>query len=388
MKARTSWLASWGVIALFAVAPLTAQESKFGVGLRGGFGRIEGDVKRNVLRAFGSGLVFYSPDPHLAFGIEAGVGEFLTDDDTQQDSVALALPIEFDVTLRYAPYKTVSPFVTLGAGGLVWYNVRKSDHKSFQGGAKQEERAYLVKTAGGLDIALSRRFNWSLGAAFRYAFSDKLDLNASGDEDDGIITLFTGVTVKLGRGAPDRDHDGVLDRFDLDSRAREDRDGYMDHDGVPDTQITTSLLAFTSANTATSGTDDIPPVVIHHPIKRATAGRDLRVRAEIFENRNLLKAAVLYRPVNVRRWLVEPMMTTDREVYHALLPGPAIPKGGLEYCVVAVDEAISGLGYSGLLNRPNYVMVNGKETYWRIAAFLAAAGGWGTAAYLVQRKQN
>ncbi|MDL1874627.1 hypothetical protein FBQ85_05560 [Cytophagia bacterium CHB2] len=388
MKDRTSWLICGGVVALLAALPLKAQESKFGVGLRGGVGRIEGDVKRNVLRAFGSGLVFYSPDPHLAFGIEAGVGEFLTDDDTRQDSVALAIPIEFDVTLRYSPYKTVSPFVTLGAGGLVWYNVRKSDRKSFQGGPKEDERAYLFKTAGGIDLALSQRFNWSFGAAFRYTLSDNLDLNSSGDENDGIITLFTGLTLKLGGGLPDRDRDGVLDRFDLDSRAREDRDGYMDHDGVPDTQITTSLLAFTTSNTAASGADDIPPVVIHHPIKRATAGRDLRVRAEIFENRNLLKAAVLYRPVNVRRWLVEPMMTADLETYQALLPGPAIPKGGLEYCVVAVDEAISGLGYSGLLNRPNYVMVNGGETYWRIAAFLAAAGGWGTAAYLVQRKQN
>lgn len=356
--------------------------------MRGGAGRIEGDVKRNVLRAFGSGLVFYSPDPHLAFGIETGVGEFLTDNDTQHDSIALAIPIEFDVTLRYSPYKTVSPFVTLGAGGLVWYNVRKDDHKSFQGGPKQDERDYLLKTAGGLEVALSQRFNWSIGAAFRYTFSDLLDLNSSGDENDGIISLFTGVTLKLGGGLPDRDRDGVLDRLDLDSRAKEDRDGYMDHDGVPDTQITTSLLAFTSSNAAASGADDIPPVVIHQPIKRATAERDLRIRAEIFENRKLLKAAVLYRPVNVRRWLVEPMVSSDREIYEAVIPGGTIPHNDLEYCVVAVDEAISGLGYSGLLNRPNYVMVHGKQTYWRIAALIAAAGGWGTAGYLVQRNQK
>jgi hypothetical protein len=377
----------WGLVGLAALTPVEAQESKFGFGLRGGAGRIEGDVKQNVLRPFGSGFVYYSPDPHLAFGIEAGIGEFLTDDDTQQDSVALVFPIEFDLTLRYSPYQTFSPFVTLGAGGLVWYNVRQDNHESFQGGPKQEERAYLLKTAGGLDMALSRRFTLSLGAAFRYALSDKLDLDASGDEDDGMITLFTGLTVKLGGGPPDGDHDGVWDRYDLDSRAKEDRDGYMDHDGVPDTQISTSLLAFTGSSAANS-TDDIPPIVIHHPMKRATAGSDWRVKAEIFENRHLLKAAVLYRPVNVRRWLVEPMTTSDRAIYEAVIPGPTIPKGGLEYCVVAVDEAISGLGYSGLLNRPNYVMVHGKETYWRIAAFLAAAGGWGAAAYLTQREQK
>ncbi|MCK6558585.1 outer membrane beta-barrel protein [candidate division KSB1 bacterium] len=383
---KRGWLL-WGILVMIAAVPVRAQDSKFGFGLRGGVGRIEGDVKEAVLRPFGSALAYYSPDPHLAFGLEAGLGEFLTDDDTRQDSVAIALPIEFDVTLRYSPYKTFSPFVTLGAGGLLWYNVRKDNREPFQGGSRKEERAYLLKAAGGFEVSLSQRFNWSAGAAFRYTFSDKLDLDFSGDEHDGLITLFTGLTMKLGGGTPDRDRDGVWDRYDLDSRAREDRDGYMDHDGVPDTQISTSLLAFTGSG-ATSSADEIPPIVIHHPLKRATAGRDLRIQAEIYENRNLLKAAVLHRPVNVRRWLVEPMATSDREIYEAIIPGPSIPKGGLEYCVVAVDEAISGLGYSGLPNRPNYIMVHGRETWWRVAAFFAAAGGWGAAGYVVNRHQK
>ncbi|MDZ7267371.1 MAG: hypothetical protein ONB48_08590 [candidate division KSB1 bacterium] len=370
-----------------ATVPLQAQDAKFGFGVRGGVGRIEGDVKKAVLQPFASALVYYSPDPHLSFGIEAGLGKFLTDDDSQRDSVAIVLPIEFDVTLRYSPYHTFSPFVTLGAGGVLWYNVRHGSHAPFEGGARREERAYLLKATGGFEVALSRRFNWSAGAAFRYTFSDKLDLDFSGDEHDGLITVFTGLTLKLGGSVRDRDHDGVGDRFDLDSRAREDRDGYMDHDGVPDTQITTSLLAFSSSG-AGSSADEVPPIVIHHPRKRTTAGKDLRIRAEIYENRSLLKAAVLHRPVNVRRWLVEPMTTNDQEIYEAIIPGPSIPKGGLEYCVVAVDEAISGLGYSGLPNRPNYIMVHGQETWWRVATFFAAVGGWGAAGYVVKRHQK
>jgi hypothetical protein len=53
-----------------------------------------------------------------------------------------------------------------------------------------------------------------------------------------------------------------------------------------------------------------------------------------------------------------------------------------------VDEAISGVGYSGVPDRPNFVRVHGKETAWRLVTGLAAAAGWGTASYLVFRKQQ
>jgi hypothetical protein len=364
-----------------------AQESKFGIGLRGGAGKIEGDVKTRLLKPFASGIIYYSPDPHFSLGLEAGIGDLLIDNDkSSQDSIARVVPIEFDVTLRFSPHHTFSPFATLGAGGVVWHNFRKQDKQTLHYNFAREYSNYIVKTAGGLDIALSRRFNFSLGAAFRYSFTDLLDLNPNGDENDGLITVFSGLTVKIGGGLPDQDRDGVWDRYDLDSRAKEDHDGYMDHDGVPDTQIGSNLLALTGS--AGSGVDDIPPIVIHTAIRRATAGSEVKVRAEIFENRSLLKAAVLYRPYTVRRWLVEPMFSKDGETYEARVPGISVQKVGLEYCVVAVDEAISGLGYSGLPGRPNFVRVTGKEGWWRALTILTAAGGWGAAAYVVNRKQE
>ncbi len=375
---------------VWVVLPLAlqAQESKFALGLRGGAGKIEGDIKTRLLRPFASGLIYYSPDPHFSLGIEAGIGDLLINNDkSSQDSIARVVPIEFDVTFRFSPHHTLSPFATLGAGGVVWHNFKKKDKQTLHYGTSRDYSNYILKTAGGLDLALSRRFNFSLGAAFRYALTDLLDVNPNGDENDGLITLFSGVTLKLGGGAPDHDRDGVWDRYDLDSRAKEDRDGYMDHDGVPDTQIGTNLLALTGSNAA-SGVDDIPPIVIHTPVRRATSGNEIKVRAEVFENRRLLKAAVLYRPYTVRRWLVEPMVSMDGEVYEARIPGVGVQRVGLEYCVVAVDEAISGLGYSGLPKRPNYVRVTGKEGWWRVATILTAAGGWGGAAYLIKRAQK
>jgi hypothetical protein len=364
-----------------------AQESKFGLSLRGGAGRIEGDVRTSDLRAFGNGLIYYAPDPHFWIGVEGGWGEFIIDRDAQVDSLVRLVPAVLNLTFHFTPYKTVSPFASLGAGGIFWHTFRKSDKETLYLDSQRDDSAPMVKTAGGLNFALSEKLLLTVGGEYSYFFTDGIDLNAVGDQDDGLLSAFAGFTVRFGGGKPDLDHDGVFDRYDLDSKASEDRDGYMDHDGVPDTQIGTNLLAM-SGTQGGSGVDDIPPIVIHQPVKRATAGKDLRLRAEVFENRKLLKSAVLYRPFNVRRWLVEPMVSGDNEIYEAVIPGSVIPGSGLEYCVVAVDEAISGIGYSGLPNRPNYIIVHGKETWWRVATVAAALGGWGTATYLMTREQK
>jgi hypothetical protein len=173
----------------------------------------------------------------------------------------------------------------------------------------------------------------------------------------------------------------------LDSSVKEDHDGYLDHDGVSDSQVSGNVAALVNAP-STDGVDKIPPVVIHSPVQQATIGDDIHLRAEIFENQRLLKAAVLYRPANIRRWLVEPMDSADGNSFVATIPRIAVSQAGVEYCVVAVDDAVSGVGYSGLPTRPNFVRVHGKETWWRIATTLAAVGGWGTASYLIFREQQ
>ena len=362
-----------------------AQGPSFGAGLRAGAGRIDGDVKKSTLKPFASGIFTYSPVPHLALGLEAGVGEFFTDDVASRDALVRIVPVELDFTFHFSPYRKISPFASLGAGWIFWHNFEKEGGQGIDDASERD--AFALKTAGGMEITLSRLVNLSIGAALRYSQSDLVDLDGNGDEDDALVTVFSGLTFKFGKSQPDIDRDGILDRYDLDSQAKEDRDGYMDHDGVPDTQISSNLLAFTGSSTS-DGIDDIPPIVIHSPVRRAAEGRDLTVRAEVYENRSLLKSAVLYRPLNFRRWLVQPMTTYDNENYEGTIPGSYVQLGGLEYCVVAVDQAISGLGYSGLPKRPNFVEVNRSETLWQILTGVAAAGGWGAATYIVARNQE
>jgi hypothetical protein len=370
-----------------ASSPAQAQIAKFGLGFRGGVGRLDGDGKFSKLSPTVSGVFSFAPVPHFIIGGEIGFADLQLG--ANADTVVLrTVPMELDLTLRFAPYGKLTPFVSLGGGSIFWQHLREGTNNPIVlQGQKKENFDYFLKSAGGLDVFLSPRIIWTTGLSYRYAITDKLDLSPIGDQDDAVITAFTGFTVRIGRTKSDADRDGVLDRYDLDPTVREDRDGYLDHDGVPDTEIGGKLAAFISTP-SNDGVDKVPPIVIHYPVLRATAGRDIHIRAEVFENLSLRKAAILYRPLSVRRWLVEPLTSADGNLYVGTIPRMAVQKEGLEYCVVAVDDAISGVGYSGLPARPNLISVHGSETGWRIVTGLAAALGWGSAGYLVFRTQK
>jgi hypothetical protein len=370
-----------------AVSFVQAQVPKFSLGFRGGVARLHGDVGKADLSPEVNGVFSFSLWPHLLLAADAGFVDLQIS--AQADSAVLRMvPLSLNLTFRFAPFGKVSPFVTLGGGGAFWQHFNKRTNKAIPlAGQTKKQFDYFAKTAGGLDIFLSSRITWTTGAAYRYALTDKFDFTPIGDQDDGVISAFTGFTVNFGKIVGDSDHDGVIDRYDLDSKTREDHDGYLDHDGVPDSPVGGNIAAFVSAP-STDGTDKTPPIVIHSPVTQAAVGRDIYLRAEVFENQRLLKAAVLYRPANIRRWLVEPLNSVDGNLFVGTIPSMAVSKAGVEYCIVAVDEAISGVGYSGLPNRPNFVRVHGKETWWRLVTGLVAAGSWGAAGYLVYRKQQ
>jgi opacity protein-like surface antigen len=372
---------------LAAVSLVQAQIPKFSLGFRGGVARLDGDIGEPKLSPEVNGVFSFSLWPHLALGAEAGFTD-LQLGASADTAVLRMVPLSLNLAWRFAPYGKVSPFVTVGGGGAFWQHIDKRTNKPIPlAGQTKKQFDYFLKTAGGLDIFLSPRITWTTGAAYRYALTDKLDFTAIGDQDDSVITAFTGFTVNIGKVVGDADHDGVIDRYDLDSKVREDRDGYLDHDGVPDSPAGGNIAAYVSAPN-TDGVDKTPPIVIHSPVLQAPVGRDIHLRAEVFENQRLLKAALLYRPVNVRRWLVEPLNSVDGRLFVGTIPSMAVSKDGVEYCIVAVDEAISGVGYSGLPNRPNFVRVHGKETWWRIVTGLVAAGSWSAAGYLVYREQK
>lgn len=374
------------VICLLAqAAAVSAQVPKFGFGFRAGMAKLDGDVNISSLRPEINGIFSFLLKPHLRLAGEAGFADLAlgANPDT---AVLRMIPLALNLTLRFSPYSDVTPFVTLGGGGVSWKHLDKRTHNAItRAGQKTRAWDYFLQTSGGLDVSLSPRMSWTLGATYRYGLTDDFEALSLGDKNDAVISAFTGLTVHFGKIAGDADHDGVIDRYDLSAKAAEDRDGYLDHDGVPDRRMGDAIAAYVNSADSLSG-DKAPPVVIHTPVLHATAAHQLRLNAEIFENHRLRKAAIIYRPANSPRWLVEPLNLVKGNLYTGTIPGAVIQRAGLEYCVVAVDEAISGVGYSGVPDRPNFVRVHGKETAWRLAAGLAAVAGWGAATYLVFHK--
>ena len=387
---RRGELLGW-IAAVCFMAPtpfVAAQVPKLGVGFRAGISRLDGDVNIKPSRFEINGALSYALRPHLRFGGEVGFAD-LALGATPDTSVLRMIPVALNFILRFAPYSEVTPFVTLGGGGTFWKHLNKrTSQPILRSGQNENNFDYFLQTSGGLEFALSSRLRWTFGATYRYSFSDQLDALKTGDRNDAIISAFTGFIVQFGRIADDADFDGVINRYDLNSKLSEDRDGYLDHDGVPDKRMGGNIADYVNAAEQNRGDDKVPPIVIHEPVLRATAGSKLPLHAEIFENQNLRQVAILYRPADIRKWLVEPMHPVKGKYYAGTIPGAVVQKVGLEYCVVAVDEALSGVGYSGVPDRPNFVRVHGKETGWRIVTGLAAAAGWGTAGYLVFRKQQ
>jgi hypothetical protein len=382
-------LLGW-IAVLFFVAPtafVAAQAPKLGVEFRAGISRLDGDVNIKPLRPEIHGVLSYALRPHLRLGGEVGFAD-LALGATPDTSVLRMIPVALNLTLRFAPYSEVTPFVTLGGGGTFWKHLDKRTHQAIRRPGQEDSNFdYFLQTSGGLEFALSSRLSWTGGATYRYSLSDQLEALDTGDRNDAIISAFTGFTFHFGKIADDADRDGVINRYDVNSKLSEDRDGYLDHDGVPDKRMGGNIADYVNVVEQNRGDDKVPPIVIHEPVLRATVGNKLQLHAEIFENRNLRQAAILYRPANIRKWLVEPISQVKGNYYAGTIPASAVQKVGLEYCVVAVDEALSGVGYSGVPDRPNFVRVHSKETGWRIVTGLAAAAGWGAASYLVFQKQ-
>ena len=389
MRGCRRWKLLGCFVALLFTAPILpvgAQTPKFGVAVRGGIARLDGDVNIKSLRPEVNGALLFTLRPHLRLSGEAGWAD-LALGASPDTSVLRTIPVAINLTLRFAPYRVVTPFVTLGGGGAFWKHLDKRTHQTIRRPDLDESNFdYFLQTAGGLEFALSPRASWLLGATYRYSLTDKLDALVTGEQNDAILSAFTGFTFHFGKIADDVDRDGVINRYDLNSKLSEDRDGYLDHDGVPEKRMGGNIADYVNTEGQQSGADKVQPIVIHEPVLRAAAGTQLPLSAEIFENQKLLKAAILYRPANTRKWLVAPMQPVKENYYAGVIPAAVVQKAGLEYCVVAVDEAISGVGYSGLPDRPNFVRVHGQETSWRVVTGLAAAVGWGTAAYLVFRK--
>ena len=372
-----------------------AADDKFGIGLKAGVNKLEGDWKSPRFNPMGSLVMSYSPISYFAIGVEVNYSMLMTKESADLDQLAgfippaqlpingeadpnkfqtTSLPVELDFKFNFLPHKTVNPFATIGFGGVNWES--KYDGSTVNRlGTEQKGFDLLFKTSGGLEFNFENGLGLAIGADFRYSGTDLLDQRETGDLNDGITSIWAGINYSFVKKDPlDLDGDNVTKSLDLDLYRPEDRNGFWDHDGKPD-----------------MGKPPKPtkaPTVIHYPVFRAEEGRDLKLTAVITSEVPLRTATVLYRTTGTQKWKLAPLKNVGDVYYEAVINGAYITTAGIEYCVVAVDTDLKGIGYSGLPKRPIQVKVEPNGRNWRIVSGIVAFFGWGAATYIVMRKQN
>jgi len=372
----------------FAPAHLFGADDKFGIGVKGGFNKLEGDWKEPRYNPMGSFTFSYHPIPYFGVGAEVNTSTLRTKSyadliSSVNDPAMIdynlfqvsSLPIELDFRFNFSPFTTVNPFASIGFGGL-WWDARYDGKTILDLNAEdQKGMSLFFKTSGGIEFIFDNGLGLMLGADFRYSAFDLVDQIESGDENDGITSVWVGLNYYISRKDPsDLDSDNIPRQLDLDLYRPEDRNGFWDHDGKPDY--------------GKAPKDSKSPTLIHYPIFRTEAGKNLKINAVITSETPIRTAAVLYRTTGTTKWKLAPLKNSVELKYEGTIPGRDITEAGIDYCVVAVDQNLKGIGYSGLPKRPIVVNVDKNGNSWRVVSGIAAFLGWGAAAYIVMRKQN
>lgn len=380
------------LVCLISIVFAGGEKGSLGVGFRSGVTQFEADVKKPSLSPFIYGHLKFNPNYFISIGTEFGYGELKNKDEELKDNKTAIMPFEMDLTFNLMPLGKINPYVILGGGGVYW-NATKNGERIVVDGKTQEKIDSFLKTGGGVEFVLNQKRNltFSIGATYRFSLTDNLDQRYSGDENDQVVDVYGGLTYYFKTSTSgDRDADGVSDLLDLSPLIPEDSDGYLDHDGKVDDRPEERFVEVIDmlADTVRQGDDTVPPVVIHIPIRKVEEGKDVPIDAEVFENREIRVVSLLYRTRGEKQWQVRTLRSLGSTMYHGIIPASYVEPAGVEYCVIAVDEAVSGIGYSGLPKRPNQVHVIAKPNLWRGLAAGAAALGWGAAGYLIFRKQK
>ncbi len=388
---KKSFLLSFAILILWCSNSAWAggEQTNFGIGIKGGINRLEGDWKSPAFKPCIYGQLTYNLFDFLAIGAEGGYSVVGPKDNPAIETIII--PYEGHLMFSFFPLAKINPYVILGGGGLYWnYTIDGQTALDTLSGKYRKGYDSFIKSGGGLEIVLNKAhsFYFNIGATFRYSLTDWFDNINSGNENDGVIDIHGGFTYYFRtttRG--DRDNDGVPDELDLKPEIKEDSDGYLDHDGIPE-GVPPVTVGFGSSSASDASVDKEPPVVIHSPVHRVEAGRDIRIVAEINENQKLRAASILYRPIGLDRWSIGQLRPIGGTLYEGVIPGRSVKKQGVEYCVIAVDEAISGVGYCGLPKLPVRVEVLGHPKMWRIVSGTAAFLGWGASGYMILKKQK
>ncbi len=377
------------IVITMLILPTFSQAGDMGVGigLNVGVSRLEGDLRNPQLSPLVSGHLKILPIPYVAIGGEVGFSSLNSKSHpVYSDFRTLIVPFEMSLTFNFLPLKKINPYVMAGGGGVYW-NAQSNGNTIVLAGKKQSKVDSFLKTGGGLEYRLNNSVSLDLGATFRFSLTDAFDQLFQGDENDQVVDVHAGITYYFKLRKNDHDNDGVPDELDLSPEIAEDHDGFKDHDGIPEKNP--SPVVFSSLDQSLAPDNSFStPVVIHHLITTAESGKDVNIKANVYSRKNLRVVATLYRIKGTTRWQVIRMNHFGDSIFQATIPGNEVTRDGLEYCVVAVDETLKGIGYSGLPSLPIQMKVFPDGKPWRILGGTIGAATLSTATYLILRKQK
>lgn len=357
-------------------------ERFLGIGLTTGLGRLEGDISGSKLSPFFMGHLRFLPVPYFALNGELGFASLTTSNSSFKTQI---IPFELSAIFNFLPHSKVNPYIFAGGGGVFW-KAKGIDPLTGQKGTLESNTDSFLKTGGGLEFFVSRSVAINLGATFRLSLTDNLDQLNQGDENDQVLDVHAGVTFYFNKNRNDRDNDLIPDELDLMPDIAEDHDGYLDHDGIPEKNP--NPIAMGSMDWPIGNDSNASPVVIHYIVQKAESGRNISIKSHVYSEKNLKVVAILYRPMGEPKWNVVRMDERGNHLFQGEIPGYAVTTEGLEYCVVAVDETLSGIGYSGLPSKPIRVNISPSGKAWRLIGATFGAATIGSASYLVLRKQK
>ncbi|TDI86308.1 MAG: hypothetical protein E2O79_00260 [Caldithrix sp.] len=357
-------------------------ERFLGIGLTTGLGRLEGDISGSKLSPFFMGHLRFLPVPYFALNGELGFSSLNTSNSPFKTQI---IPFELSAIFNFLPHSKVNPYIFAGGGGVFW-KAKGIDPLTGQKGTLESNTDSFLKTGGGLEFFVSRSVAINLGATFRLSLTDNLDQLNQGDENDQVLDVHAGVTFYFNKNRNDRDNDLIPDELDLMPDIAEDHDGYLDHDGIPEKNP--NPIAMGSMDWPIGNDSNASPVVIHYIVQKAESGRNISIKSHVYSEKNLKVVAILYRPMGEPKWNVVRMDERGNHLFQGEIPGYAVTTEGLEYCVVAVDETLSGIGYSGLPSKPITVNISPSGKAWRFIGATFGAATIGSASYLVLRKQK
>ncbi len=365
-----------------------AGDWQWGVGFSAGTSRLEGDLRGSQLSPLVTGYLRALPIPYLALDGELGFSSLRTSsfpNPVFSDFKTVIVPFELSAIFNFLPRRKVNPYVQVGGGGVFW----QARGDLVAGGTRTLEDGLdsFLKTGGGFEFRVSPSVALDLGADYRFSLTDAFDQLRQGDENDQVLDVHAGVTYYFGGRSNDRDRDLIIDELDLMPDISEDRDGYMDHDGIPEKNPSPLVMGAPEAPLDNANVTSAP-LVVHHIIEAAETGKDIAIKAQVVSDVQLKVVAALYRPNGTRSWNVVKLDALADNKYQGDIPGYAVTSAGLEYCVIAVDETLSGIGYSGLPSKPINVKATKSGTIWRVLGASVGTAAIGTASYVVLRKQK